>query len=326
MTARTRLRIGTRGSRLALWQSEHVASHLREAFALLDVETVVIHTLGDQVLDQALSKIGDKGLFTRELEEALARGRIDLAVHSLKDLPTEDSPGFSLGAVTRREDPRDAVVSASGLPFLALPEGARLGTSSLRRRAQALLRRPDVRPVDLRGNVPTRLEKLERGDCDALILARVGLVRLGLGDRVTEVLDAEEWLPAVGQGALALQIRSDDVHTRALVAALDDAPTRLATAAERAFLGGLQGGCQVPIGALGRFTGDHLVLLGMVADVDGLEVVRGREEAQVRTEQDASALGRALAARLRNEGAGEILARLREQTATREIASMWVEP
>lgn len=308
------LRIGTRGSRLALWQAEHVGGLLRAAHPGLVVERVEIVTAGDRVLDTALSSIGDKGLFTRELEDALRSRRIDMAVHSLKDLPTALPEGLELGAVVEREDPRDVLVSSAGRRLAELPAGARIGTSSLRRRAQLLARRADLVVVDLRGNVPTRLEKVARGDADATVLARAGLVRLRLVDRISEVLDPEVLLPAVGQGALGIEVRRADERVLRLLAPLDHAPTRIATAAERALLARLEGGCQVPVGALGEAAGGRLRLRGLVADIDGSRVVRDAIEGAAGDAAAAEWLGTSLAERLLAAGAGPILEKLRAAT------------
>jgi hydroxymethylbilane synthase len=305
------LRVGTRGSRLALWQAEHVAARLRAAQPGLAVETVVITTKGDREVDTALSKVGDKGLFTRELEEALRDGRVDVAVHSLKDLPTELPADLVVGAVLEREDPRDALVGRASGGLAGLPRGARVGTSSLRRRAQLLEQRHDLRVVDLRGNVPTRLAKVERGDCDAAVLALAGLRRLGLEAAVAAVIEPRELLPAVGQGAIAVQSRTGDRRVAPWLAALDHAPTRLATFAERAFLARLEGGCQVPIGALATLAEGRLRLRGLVADVDGSVVLRGALEAPVADEPAATRLGERVAGELLAAGATAVLARVR---------------
>lgn len=305
------LRLGTRGSRLALRQADLVTAKLTSAWPGLSVERVVLSTAGDRIPDTALSRIGDKGLFTRELEDALREGRIDLAVHSLKDLPTAMPDGLALGAVTEREDPRDALCSASGASLRGLPRGARLGTSSLRRRAQALAARPDLQIVELRGNVPTRLSKLEAGLCDAVILAHAGLLRLGLEGRVSELLDPSLMLPAVGQGALGVQIRAGDDRVAPIVAPLDHRPTRLSTAAERALLARLEGGCQVPVGALGSWAGERLTLRALVADLDGSGVVRGELLERVTSEDEARRLGDLLARHLLAEGADAVLDRAR---------------
>lgn len=310
------LRVGTRGSRLALWQADHVAACLRSAQPGLVVETVVITTKGDRVVDTALSRVGDKGLFTRELEEALRDGRVDVAVHSLKDLPTELPADLVIGAVLEREDPRDAFVGRAEGGLAGLPRGARVGTSSLRRRAQLLEQRPDLRVVDLRGNVPTRLAKVERGDCDAAVLALAGLRRLGLEAKVASVIEPQELLPAVGQGAIAVQSRAGDPRTAPWLAALDHAPTRLATFAERAFLARLEGGCQVPIGALATLAEGRLRVRGLVADVDGSVVLRGTLEGPVEDEPAAARLGERVAGQLLAAGASAVLARVRAAVET----------
>ena len=308
------VRVGTRGSRLALRQAEHVAACLRQEHPALVVERRVVSTAGDRVVDVALSRVGDKGLFTRELEDALKAGRIDVAVHSLKDLPTGMPDGLALGAVMEREDPRDVLVGAwPGLD--ALPEAARVGTSSLRRRAQVLARRPDLRVVDLRGNVPTRLTKLQRGECDAAVLALAGLRRLGLEHAVAAVLEPDTMLPAVGQGALAVQCRRGDTRVCALLGPLDHGPTRLAVAAERALLARLEGGCQVPVGCLATPASTRLRLRGLVAALDGSVVVTGVLEEAVIDEQAATGLGERLAERLLAAGAREVLARVRAAVA-----------
>jgi hydroxymethylbilane synthase len=305
------LRVGTRGSRLARWQADHVAALLRSRQPGLVVETVVITTTGDRVAETALSKVGDKGLFTRELEEALREGRIDVAVHSLKDLPTELPTDLAIGAILEREDPRDALVGLAPGGLAGLPRQARVGTSSLRRRAQLLERRPDLRVVDLRGNVPTRLEKIERGHCDAAVLALAGLRRLGLEAAVAAVLEPQDLLPAVGQGAIAVQSRAGDLGVASWLAALDHVPTRLATVAERALLARLEGGCQVPVGALATLAEGRLHLRGLVADLDGSLVLRGALDAPAGDEPAAARLGERVADELLAAGATAVLARVR---------------
>lgn len=313
--ARDRIRIGTRGSRLALWQADHVAARLAKAHPGLEPKRVVIRTTGDRVLDTALSRIGDKGLFTRELESALHEERIDVAVHSLKDLPTDMPGGLGIAAVLEREDPRDALVARDGLELAALPAGSRVGTSSLRRRAQLLALRPDLEIADLRGNVPTRIEKVQRGDVTAAVLARAGLVRLGLEGHVSQVLEPEQVLSAVGQGAVAVQSRAEDADTRRLLAPLDHGLTRLAVTAERSLLARLEGGCQVPVGALATIDGQRTRLRAIVASVDGRDVVRGEESAETPDLASAEALGVRLAERLLEDGADEILTRTRAAIA-----------
>lgn len=302
------LRIGTRSSALALAQAEQVQGEL--ARLGVQSELVTYTTIGDRRLDVALTAIGSKGLFTEELERDLRTGGTDLCVHSLKDLPTQDPEGLVVAAQLRREDPRDALVVRPDVRAATLdeiPHGAVIGTSSLRRRAQLRAARPDCTVVELRGNVGTRLAKLDRGECDAAILAAAGLHRLGLGHRIVSYLGAPAWLSAAGQGAIAIQCRAEDPLVRPIVAALDDAPTTRATTAERAFLAALEGGCQVPIGAL--LTGDTLA--GLVAALDGTPMLRGT----IAVAGDPVAAGQALAARLRGEGADAILAGIRGGTA-----------
>ena len=310
-TDRQQLRVGTRGSRLALWQTDHVVRQLQTAWPGLHVEQVVISTLGDRVPDVALSRLGDKGVFTRELDDGLRNGSIDFAVHSLKDLPTEPATGLTLGAVLTRADPRDALVSPQVGTLATLPPGATLGTSSLRRRAQVAALRPDVVVVDLRGNVPTRVDKVFSGALDAAVLASAGLTRLGLESQIAEWLDPASFVPAPGQGALAIQIRDGDDRVAPLVAALDDGQARLTTTAERALLGFLEGGCQVPVGAFARADGRVLRLTGLVASLDGRTVVRRDASATVATPDEARALGEQLARDLIAAGAGDVLAAIR---------------
>ena len=312
MASPLQLRAGTRSSRLALWQTDFVISRLQERTPGLSVERVTFSTLGDRVTDVALPSIGGKGLFTRELEDALREGAIDFAVHSLKDLPTAQAPGLSLGAILKREDPRDALVAQAPTTIAALRPGARVGTSSLRRRAQLLARRPDLDIRDLRGNVPTRVDRVVRGDLDAAVLALAGLTRIGLGAHVAGVLEADVMLPAPGQGALAVQMRTGDDHVAAMLASIDDLATRLATTAERALLGRLEGGCQVPVGALATIEDDGVLRLdGLVIDLDGRHHVRQSARASIIDETAAATLGEQLADSLLARGAGEILARVR---------------
>jgi hydroxymethylbilane synthase len=303
------IRIGTRSSELALRQARLVQAALLDRG--IDSELVTYRTLGDKRLDEPLSTIGAKGLFTKELEVDLRKGKTDLAVHSLKDLPTESPPGLLVGAVLEREDPRDALVLNRGIMGQSLddlPRGSRVGTSSLRRRAQLLSARPDLEVAELRGNVPTRLRKVDEGRVHAAILAAAGLHRLGSHQHITCYLDAPAWLPAAGQGAIAIQVRDDDTRIRELAESLNDLPTMLAVRAERAFLQALEGGCQVPIGALAVPTDDGALLHGMIADVSGARVVRGTIDLDV-NEPELS--GVRLANQLRGEGASEILEGLR---------------
>ncbi|MGQ0814726.1 MAG: hydroxymethylbilane synthase [Gemmatimonadota bacterium] len=304
------IRIGARGSALALWQAEHIKARLMAAHAGLDVEIEIIRTTGDRITDVPLSKIGDKGLFTKELDQAVRSGRVHIAVHSLKDIPTRVEPGLLIAAVSKRDDPSDALVVAPrrARSLAALPAGSRVGTSSLRRRAQLLALRPDILVAELRGNVDTRLASVREEKYDATILALAGMNRLGRASEAAEILDAQSWLPAVGQGALGIVAREADGETRARLSILDDYDTRVATAAERALLRELEGGCQIPIGALALVSGDNLTLRALVATIDGTRVVRGERAASRSRAED---LGRELAHDLLDRGAGDILAQLR---------------
>lgn len=313
MRADRTLRVGTRASRLALWQTDHVTGRIQALWPDLIIERVPISTIGDRVIDVPLPRLGDKGVFTRELEDGLRGGDIDIAVHSLKDLPTEQPDGLALAAVLERADPRDALIAPLATSLADLPSGARVGTSSLRRRAQLLARRPDLDVRDLRGNVPTRLDKVTGGNFDAAVLAMAGLERLGLVAHVAEVLDPAVMLPAPGQGALAVQIRADDGYARDLLVPLDDRETRLATLAERAVLGHLEGGCQVPVGALASRGSDGAFLLdALVASLDGRTVIRQQARtATMRRDEEATTFGWALAERLLKDGAHAVLAEVR---------------
>ena len=299
------IRIGTRGSPLALWQANHVAVRLRPLAAPRVVELVRIETMGDVVRDRALSQIGGDGLFTKEIQNALLAEAVDVAVHSLKDLPTTLVTGLVLAAVPARGPTGDVLVSHRHSSFAALPSGAVVATSSVRRRAQVLNRRPDLTLVNIRGNVETRLHKLVEDELDATILAEAGLVRLQLTSHITEILDPSWMLPAVGQGALGLECRANDEQTRTLLAALDDADTHQAVLAERSLLRGLGGGCQVPIGAAAVVDGEILRLRGAVLPPDGSARIADVVSGQVR---DAEMLGQDLARRLLAKGARELLA------------------
>jgi hydroxymethylbilane synthase len=267
-----RLRIGSRGSQLALWQANHVADALRSRGH--DVEVEVIKTTGDKITEVALAKVGTKGMFTKEIEETLAEGRVDLAVHSFKDVPTELMPGFEIGAVLEREDPRDAFVSVHHRMLKALPQHAHVGTSSLRRQAQLKALHPDLRVSPLRGNVDTRLKKLESGEYDAIILAQSGLKRLSKTEHVQELIDTKLMCPAAGQGALAIEVRRGDQATKSYIAFLDHEPSRIETQCERAVLNALGGGCQVPIGVHARVVERVIRVQAVVARPDGTEVIR----------------------------------------------------
>jgi len=302
-----RLTIATRESALALWQAEHIRVRLAALYPQATVSLLGITTQGDRVLDQPLADIGGKGLFIKELETALADGRADLAVHSLKDVPMEMPEGFALAAITAREDPRDAFVSNRYLDLAALPGGARIGTSSLRREAQLRERDPLLSVLPLRGNVNTRLRKLDEGGYDAIILAAAGLKRLGFGARIASLLDPEESLPAAGQGALAIECRADRADLVAALAPLADAETAIATAAERAFAGDLSGSCRTPLAAHAVHRHGELWLRGLLASRDGAEVMRGERSRRVDGAPEATALGRELAAEFLARGAARLV-------------------
>lgn len=304
------IRIGTRASELAMRQARLVESALLARG--IASELITFKTTGDKKLDQPLTEIGAKGLFTRELEVALAKNKIDCAVHSLKDLPSDSPEGLEIVAQLEREDPRDVLVvnRQTGAESLDdLPAGSRVGTSSLRRRAQLLARRPDLEVVELRGNVPTRLSKVEKGSVHAAVLAAAGLIRLEVQRRITMYLEPPEWLPAAGQGAIAIQARSDDARMQALLRPLDHEPTSIATRAERAFLAALEGGCQVPIGALVSDVEGAPTLYGMLADLNGRHIVRGSRPLDPFSPESA---GESLAAEIRSRGGGSLLVELRQ--------------
>ena len=311
--------IGSRGSDLALWQANYVKTSLESLFPKDQFEIKIIQTTGDQVLDTALSKIGDKGLFTKEIEAALLNGSIDMAVHSLKDLQTAQPDGLVIGSVCQRETPNDIFVSKSGGSIDDLPQGARVATGSLRRRSQLLHYRRDLKIEEIRGNVPTRFRKFDESDLDGMILAYAGVYRLGLGDRVNQLIPFDIMLPAVGQGAVAIEIRGDDHRTADAVAKLNHQPTRICITAERAFLRRLEGGCQVPIGAHAVLDGDNVTLEGMVGSLDGAVVFR---EQIAGTDGDADSLGTRLADSLIKKGARELLEDSREQAAAKSPAVM----
>ena len=301
-----KLRIGSRGSQLALWQANHISALLRARGHEVKIE--IIHTTGDKITDVALSMVGTKGMFTKEIEEALAAGRVDLAVHSLKDLPTELPPGFEIAAITEREDPRDAFCSRHYSKIEDLPQGARVGTSSLRRQAQLKAIRPDLDIHPLRGNVDTRLRKLEQGEYDAIILAASGLNRLGKTELVKQIIPAEIMCPAAGQGALGIEIRQGDSGTRQHLEFLNDPAARAATTCERALLNRLGGGCQVPIGAFAEVRKDdrngRLHLEAIVADPDGSKLFRESRDGNLNNPEQ---LGKAVGDTLLNRGGDEIL-------------------
>jgi hydroxymethylbilane synthase len=304
------LRIATRKSQLALWQAEHVAGLLREAHAGLHVELVPISTKGDRIQDRSLAAIGGKGLFIKELETALEEHRADIAVHSMKDVPGEVPAGFMIAAVLERADPRDALITSKAGRLEDLPEGARVGTSSLRRQAQLLAARPDLRIEALRGNVDTRLRRLDDGGLDAIILACAGLIRLGWESRITARLSARECLPAVSQGIIGIECREADAHARPLLECLNHPTTHVAMNAERAFSGRLGGSCQSPIAAYAALDSGRLTLDGLVAEPDGSRLLR---DSITGTADDAVALGEELADRVLAAGAHALLERLRTE-------------
>jgi hydroxymethylbilane synthase len=303
MSTARRLRLGTRGSALAVRQSEMVAAELERRGTPVDL--VTIKTSGD-MLTGSLAAAGGKGLFVKEIEEALLRDQIDFAVHSLKDVPATLPAGLDLAATPPRADPRDVLISPRGVPFADLPAGMRVGTSSLRRRAQLLAIRPDLDPVELRGNVDTRLAKLAHGTVDAILLAAAGLERLGMRPEGVVPLDPDTFVPAIGQGTLALEARADDTEVHAALAALDHAPTRAATAAERAFLAAIGGDCHTPLAAYATVDDGRLAMIALVADVDGGLVLGDRLEGITAA---AAAIGTRLAEALLSRGAADVIAR-----------------
>ncbi len=297
--------IGSRGSELALWQAQHIAEMLNDAYPELMVAIEIIHTTGDKILDTSLSIIGGKGVFTKEIETALLDGQIDLAVHSLKDLPTALPEGLVIGAIPERANVQDAFLSNDkNAQLLHLPDGATIATGSLRRKAQLLAKRPDFQIVDIRGNVPTRIRKLLESDWDGMILASAGLERLGLTEHVVHTISLEWLLPAVGQGALAIECRADDAEMLERLAALDHPPTLAAVSAERALLAALGGGCQVPIGAHGIVTDNEIELSACIAALNGASVVRAVHTGHVNAVEQ---IGRELARTLLDMGGRELL-------------------
>ena len=296
------VRIATRRSALAKWQAHHVSGLLTARDPGLEVQLLELMTRGDRILDVPLAEVGGKGLFVKEIEDALLRGDAQIAVHSMKDLPAVEPPGLVIAAVPVREDPRDALVS-HGKKLAELPRGARVGTASLRRSAQLQAMRPDLRIETIRGNVATRLRKIDEG-FDAVVLAHAGLRRLGLTDKVAQVFSTEEMLPAVAQGALAIEARQDDAEILRLLSPLEDRATRIQVEAERGFLRRLQGGCQVPIAGHAEVKGDVVRLRGLVANLDGTVIIRGERAGPV---AEAARVGDELADELLARGAGEIL-------------------
>jgi len=296
-----RVRIGTRKSKLALWQANYVKSFLERRWGV-EVELVKITTTGDKILDSPLAKIGGKGLFVKEIEQALMEERIDLAVHSLKDVPMVIPQGLTLGAITEREDPYDVLLSRDGSGLRELPEGARVGTSSLRRQVQIKRLRRDLEVDVLRGNVDTRVRKLKEGNYEAIVLAYAGVKRMGYEEEVSEVLDY--FIPAVGQGSLAIEIREEDEETMRLIEPLNHPESRVRAECERAFLRRLEGGCQVPIGAFAQVRGNTVSVRGFISDLEGLKFIEGEEEGKI---EDAREVGERLAEDLLQRGGDRIL-------------------
>lgn len=307
MTAETTIRIATRQSPLALWQAEHVAERLRQAFPHLKTELVKMVTRGDKILDAPLAKIGGKGLFVKELEQGMLEGSADIAVHSMKDVPVEFPPGLHLAAILEREDPTDAFVSNHYRSLSELPSNARIGTSSLRRQCQIKAKMPDAEILSLRGNVNTRLAKLDAGEYDAIILASAGLKRLGLANRITARLDPSESLPAMGQGAIGIECRIDDDEIHRYLAALHDQSTSIRVAAERAMNHRLNGGCQVPIAGFAEIDGDRLSMRALIGSPDGSKIYRAEASSHI---DQAEQLGIAIAEDLLKQGADKVLAEL----------------
>ncbi|PWE01475.1 hydroxymethylbilane synthase [Marinilabilia rubra] len=305
---KNKINIGTRSSKLAMWQAHKVKGALEQNFPEAEVEIITIKTKGDAVLDVALSKIGDKGLFTREIEIALLDGRIDVAVHSLKDLPTTLPDKLTLGGVLPRGEVRDVLVSRDGRSLKELNSEDKIGTSSLRRQAQLLHFNPELKVVDIRGNVNTRLRKMKEGYCDAMVMAGAGYIRLGLESEVTEFLEPEVMLPAVSQGAVAMEIRENDPEMSEIIDSITDSNTFLTTAAERTFLKTIEGGCQVPVACYSEVSGDQIKLTGLVAAVDGSKLLKESVTCNI---ESANAEAAALAEKLLSMGGREILKTIR---------------
>ena len=316
-TDREKLVIGTRGSKLALWQANYIKDLLVEVTGL-PVEIKTIKTTGDKILDVPLAKVGGKGLFTKELEVELIAGDVDLCVHSMKDVPTDLPPGLVIAGIPAREDARDIMISHSGLGFTELPQGARVGTSSLRRIAHVRSLRPDIEIVDVRGNLDTRMRKAEDGELDAVILAAAGIRRLGWKDRITTYLSTDIMISAVGQGAVGVEIREDDAYMQEVCARITDPATMVCITAERVVMNRLEGGCQVPIGAYCRYEedGSTLRIDAMVGSVDGSEILR---VTQTGSDDDPVALGESVVAELKDKGADEVLAAVRAASDAAEL-------
>jgi hydroxymethylbilane synthase len=303
-----RVIIGTRGSDLALWQAEFVRTSLEAEFPEKQFEIKVIRTTGDDVLDVSLSKIGDKGLFTRQIEAELLSGSIDIAVHSLKDLQTEQPEGLVIGAVCKREKPNDVLISRDGKTLEELPQAAKVATGSLRRRSQLLAYRSDLQIADIRGNLNTRFRKYDESDLDAMVLAYAGVERLGLGNRISQLIPTDVLVPAVGQGSVAIEIRTNDKDAADVVSRLDDADTRACVTAERALLRKLEGGCQVPIGGYATLEDDTLTLDGIVGSLDGKTIFRETRSGQA---SEPEQLGEYVAQALLDQGADSVLSESR---------------
>ena len=299
-----KIRIGTRKSKLALWQTNFVAKKIKEFNPEIDVEIVKITTKGDKILDVPLAKVGGKGLFVKEIEEALINNEIDIAVHSLKDVPTVFPEGLGLGAITEREDPRDAFISVKYNSLNELPKGAVVGTSSLRRKVQLKRLRPDLKIKDLRGNVDTRIKKLENGEYDAILLAYAGVKRLGLQDKVRYIFLTDEFIPAVAQGFLGIEIRLNDSFTKNIIKPLNDIQSSIRARAERSFLKELEGGCQVPIGCYSEIKGEKLHIKGFLADLNGERFIKKEIEGDIKNPE---MLGKKLALDILNSGGSEII-------------------
>ncbi|HNX27819.1 MAG TPA: hydroxymethylbilane synthase [Syntrophomonadaceae bacterium] len=306
------LRLGTRGSKLALWQAEYTAAQLKQQNPDLMVEIKIIKTTGDKVLDVALAQIGDKGLFTKELESELMLENIDLAVHSLKDMPAELESGLTIGAVLKRENPVDVLLSARNYTFKDLPYGAVVGTSSLRRRAQILAVRPDLQIVDIRGNVETRIRKMQEHDFDGIILAYAGVKRLGLEEYISDFLTHEVMMPAVGQGIIAVEIREAADEVKKIISSVNDYATQIAVLAERSFLTAIQGGCQVPVAANAQLLDDQLEIRGLIASLDGKTILKDYRRGKA---AEAEKIGRELASFLLQAGGAAILDNIRSAGA-----------
>ncbi|MDK2824091.1 MAG: hydroxymethylbilane synthase [Clostridia bacterium] len=304
------IKVGSRQSQLAIWQTKYVVEILKNKCPEYNFEIIPIKTKGDKILDVALAKIGDKGLFTKELEMAILSGRIDFAVHSMKDLPTVIPEGLMIAAMTRRHDPRDALISNKHRSFSELPQGAKIGTSSLRRKAQLLNKRPDLKLVDIRGNINTRLHKMDTENLDGIILASAGVERLGWQDKIAEKLDFSICLPAVGQGSIGIEIRSDNEEIYQIVRLTNDLDTEASILAERALLKSLEGGCQIPIGALAEIKDDKLSLQALVGSLNGEIIIRDSLTGDIK---DSEKIGIELALKLKEKGANKILQEIRQE-------------